>query len=459
MADAIPAKLKSLQLAPFAKRAAQLERFKPIVTYWLRFHMVQKIIGAGLHSADAACTAYTTDLMEKLEQTKADMPGEDALLDDVAAGAYCEQFALQTFAKGDKDMTENKVTATTADTLTAASTFLDMLTIWKKDDPELASKTKYAKYHALRILKAIRAGEDPNATNPLHDQDQEPPEPPLLDPADPEVQRINQSTPQPPSSNPYQPYVETAPNTDALPSPTLSAPTVSPPPALPTVPTGYTSHTHDDVSPISQPATSRQGSVVSVGGGYFPRTEAPPTFTSDTTVPGLPTAPSTEHDPLTSSLGGLADTSGAPEACGVTPDPSSFYQNPASPPPVAQPPQQPSPLNPYASPPAQQPQQPQQPQQHFSAPSAQPPQQPYHMPQTTAPSQQYSSAPRQNPYAQPAAPPPPTASSSQGPFRDDEESIRQAQKHAKWAISALNFDDSATAVKELRIALQALGAH
>jgi vacuolar protein sorting-associated protein VTA1 len=80
------------------------------------------------------------------------------------------------------------------------------------------------------------------------------------------------------------------------------------------------------------------------------------------------------------------------------------------------------------------------------------------MPQTTAPSQQYS-APRQNPYAQPAAPPPPAASSSQGPFRDDEESIRQATKHAKWAISALNFDDSATAVKELRIALQALGAH
>ncbi|KAJ4336444.1 hypothetical protein N0V95_008619 [Ascochyta clinopodiicola] len=453
MADTIPAKLKPLQLTPFAKRAAQLERFKPIVTYWLRFHTVQKIIGAGLHSADAACTAYTTDLMERLEQTKADMPGEDALLDDVAASAYCEQFALQTFARGEKDMAENKVTATTADTLLAASTFLDMLTIWKKDDAELASKTKYAKYHALRILKALKAGEDPNATNPVHEEEHQPPSPPLLDPADPEVQRINQGTPQPPSANPYQPYVETAPNTDAQPSPTLSGPALSPPPALPTVPSGYTSHTHDDVSPISQPATSRQGSVVSVGGGYFPRTEAPPTFTSDNTAPGLPTAPSTEDDPLTSSLGNLGGASGmTPQASGAT-DPSSFYQNPASPPPVAQSQQQASPLNPYASPPAQQPQQPQ---QHFSAPPPQPLQQPYHMPQTTAPSQQYS-APRQNPYAQPAAPPP--AASSQGPFRDDEESIRQAQKHAKWAISALNFDDSATAVKELRIALQALGAH
>lgn len=412
--------------------------------------MVQKVINAGLHSADSECTAYTTDLMEKLEQTKADMPGEDALLDDVAASAYCEQFALQTFGKGDKDMTENKVTATTADTLMAASTFLDLLSIWKKDDSEIASKTKYAKYHALRVIKAIKAGEDPNATNPVQEQEQQPPTPPLLDPTDPEVQSINQSTSQPPASDPYQPYVESAPNTDAQPSPSFSAPKVSPPPNLPTVPTGYTSNAHDDVSPISQPATSRQGSVVSVGGGYFPRTDAPPTFTSDNTAPSLPTAPSTEDNPLTFSLGNPGGATGATPQPSGAPDPSTFYQNHASPPPVAQPPQA-SPLNSYASPP-------QQPQQHFPAPSPQPPQQPYHMPQTTAPSQQYSSAPRQNPYASPAAPPPPAAS-SQGPFKDDEESIRQAQKHAKWAISALNFDDAATAVKELRIALQALGAH
>jgi hypothetical protein len=37
MGDTVPAKLKSLQLAPFAKRAAQLEKFKPIVTYWCKY--------------------------------------------------------------------------------------------------------------------------------------------------------------------------------------------------------------------------------------------------------------------------------------------------------------------------------------------------------------------------------------------------------------------------------------
>jgi vacuolar protein sorting-associated protein VTA1 len=45
-----------------------------------------------------------------------------------------------------------------------------------------------------------------------------------------------------------------------------------------------------------------------------------------------------------------------------------------------------------------------------------------------------------------------------GQYNRDDESILQAQKHAKWAISALNFEDVNTAVKELRIALRTLGA-
>ena len=57
--------------------------------------------------------------------------------------------------------------------------------------------------------------------------------------------------------------------------------------------------------------------------------------------------------------------------------------------------------------------------------------------------------------SQPAAPPPVV---SQGNYLTDEEAILKAQKHARWAISALNFEDVNTAVKELRGALESLGA-
>lgn len=45
-----------------------------------------------------------------------------------------------------------------------------------------------------------------------------------------------------------------------------------------------------------------------------------------------------------------------------------------------------------------------------------------------------------------------------GNFITDDMAMSQAQKHAKWAISALNFEDVPTAVRELRRALEALGA-
>jgi vacuolar protein sorting-associated protein VTA1 len=38
----------------------------------------------------------------------------------------------------------------------------------------------------------------------------------------------------------------------------------------------------------------------------------------------------------------------------------------------------------------------------------------------------------------------------------DDVAVADAQKHARWAISALNFEDVPTAIKELRIALAKL---
>jgi len=52
----------------------------------------------------------------------------------------------------------------------------------------------------------------------------------------------------------------------------------------------------------------------------------------------------------------------------------------------------------------------------------------------------------------------PTPSNKSGPLNTDEEAIAKAQKHARWAISALNFEDAETAVRELRAALATLGA-
>jgi vacuolar protein sorting-associated protein VTA1 len=54
---------------------------------------------------------YTTNLMDKLEQVKADNSTNDAIQDDVAAQAYVEQFAMEILNKADTVMRDDRVAA------------------------------------------------------------------------------------------------------------------------------------------------------------------------------------------------------------------------------------------------------------------------------------------------------------------------------------------------------------
>ncbi|KAF2836224.1 DUF605-domain-containing protein [Patellaria atrata CBS 101060] len=374
MTSNIPAKLKAVDITRFAQRAAQLEKVKPVAAYWCEFHIVNQILNKGLHTADDECMAYTTTLMDKLEHTKTREANNDAIIDDLAAQAYMEQFALETFQRADNAVRANKASAQTADTFRAAATFLDLLSTWGAPSEEFLSKSKYAKYHALRIAKALKAGEDPNLSNPKQEPTPKTEEVPL-DPNDPDVQKINGIS-RPPYVEDYpehrqssSPFSETRISTAATPSiQNARSPNV----------------TMGDVSPLEQSPIERQG----LGGGeYFPQV---PTFTSESSAPGLPTAPPDD---------GTAASPTAPVF--IDQPPQNFYQT--------------SPIS-----------------------------QPAIFPQSNIP---------------PAPAPSTQTNTNRLPlYRTDDEAILMAQKHAKWAISALNFEDVETAVKELRIALQSLGA-
>jgi vacuolar protein sorting-associated protein VTA1 len=54
---------------------------------------------------------FTTTLMDRLEAFKQEHAGNDTVHDDVAAQAYVEQFALDTFNRADGAIRSNKATA------------------------------------------------------------------------------------------------------------------------------------------------------------------------------------------------------------------------------------------------------------------------------------------------------------------------------------------------------------
>ncbi|KIW20140.1 hypothetical protein PV08_00715 [Exophiala spinifera] len=517
MATQLPAALKAADISRFAHRAAQLEKPKPIIAYWCEYWIINQILTKGLHNTDQECLAYTTTLMDKLEQFKSEHVEEAAVTDDVAGKAYVEQFGLETFDRADNAIRANKASRQTADTFQASATFLDLLQIWGPVEPEIAAKVKYAKYHALRIAKALKAGEDPNLSNP---KPQTPAEDalPELDPNDADVQalegkptkprqpsvvevpdeadRIQKTLAQrslqdeslhpsretsmpPPTKKGRQPSVVEVPDEADRVQHRLAQQSVTDESLHPSRAPSLPQSPGDDVSPIAaqdaaafygnqaeltdvsplDPPTERKPSV---GGNYFPRIPSPPADpapslpSSLTDVggppPELPSAP-TDVD---MQLGGHS-TSAPSDLPGPPLDPTLMrgrdglaalnHHHRQSPPP---PPHRHGQFLPQVDP-GQTPQIP----PNFQ-PQVPPPQVPQVPPQLRelkgpVPPVPHSQAP---PPAQPtSAAPSPVANTGE----IDDQAMMKAQKHARWAISALNFEDVPTAVRELREALATLG--
>ena len=465
MAAAIPPALKAADIARFAQRAGQVEKAKPVVAYWCNYWIVEQILAKQLHKADADCMSYTMTLMDKLEQTKSDFAHDDAIMDDLAGQAYIEQFGQETFQRADNAMKVNKASRQTADTFQAAATFLDLCQIWGPLEAETASKIKFAKYHALRIAKAIKGNVDPNLSNPISE-----PEPPPLDPNDPDVQMINgvgDSNIHPESSR--QPSVVDVPDEhDQLQGRMAGkatydeslhpsrAPSVPPQPAQAYQPPPqqpaedfYHSVAPPSVSPLDSSTADR---TMSDGGGYFPRL---PDTDGRVALSDLPHAP--PGDPSSPPVVLPESVTQRPPnftAAGFTSSQPSGYLHSFPPPHVDEPsisPPSSAPLPSYST--------------GLSSASAPIfPQQPPSAPRQASPTPVQPLPVPDAPVRR--APPPqqipldPTAPASvRASYLTDEEAILKAQKHARWAISALNFEDASTAVKELRAALEALGAN
>lgn len=231
-------------------------------------------------------------------------------------------------------------------------------------------------------MKAIKAGEDPNASNPVRQEEWEDVETEQGQ-VDQDVQAFDASV----AERAAQPSVEEVPDeTDSSVPQQPTAPT-----SLPAVPSSIPTSAQSGQSPdLNLPS-------------------APETFASTST--------STPHLPDTPSNLGETRSADSPAPPSNSPNPSfhpnSFYNRPNAN--INTPPSAPSPGIPVVSRPAPQP-----------APAAVP-----------------------------------TAAPGSGPstWKDaDDQTIAQAQKHARWAVSALTFDDVNTAVRELKNSLKALGA-
>lgn len=151
--------LKSV--APYLQRAEELVNKEPVVAYWCAYYAAQ--LGINLKAKDAASRTLLLNLLNALERLKAQIGPNDAIDIEAASAAFVENFALRVFRMADDEDREGHATRSTAKKFLAAANFFEVLKVFPKTEVSdtIDDKIKYAKWKAGDIAKAYREGRKP----------------------------------------------------------------------------------------------------------------------------------------------------------------------------------------------------------------------------------------------------------------------------------------------------------
>ncbi|KAF9096781.1 hypothetical protein BGX23_010469 [Mortierella sp. AD031] len=169
----VPEALKSI--TPFLQRAAQLQDREPVVSYYSNYYAAKLAIQKA--SKDNSCRPFIVELLDVLEKQRKDMGENEAITSELVGYAHVENFAIKIFSKADDEDRAGQGSQKTAKNFVAAANFLELLKVFGDIDSEVEEKIKYAKWRAADIVKAIRDGRQPapppgaNTNNKPKDQE------------------------------------------------------------------------------------------------------------------------------------------------------------------------------------------------------------------------------------------------------------------------------------------------
>ncbi|RHY34364.1 hypothetical protein DYB32_001001 [Aphanomyces invadans] len=114
------------------------------------------------HDASDEATNYLLSLMEALELEKSSLPAHT----QDEGRIICENFAYDIFMRADEEDRSGGSNKNTARTFYAAGSFFDILKQFGTPSEDVLEKTKYSKFKAADILKAIKEGRTPTPGAP-----------------------------------------------------------------------------------------------------------------------------------------------------------------------------------------------------------------------------------------------------------------------------------------------------
>lgn len=176
---------------PYYQRGQELRTINPLITYFCKLYVIQAAIATNLHQTDDEVAQFVGTELDAVEALKLQLatPQKD---EEEEAGEtteenrqiinnidhkgfeYIRDFATSILDSAYTDILAQKSSrARTVPKLLAAATFFALaLGVFRpEDEPETVKqaareRAKFAKWHAARIARAERNGEDPNAYVP-----------------------------------------------------------------------------------------------------------------------------------------------------------------------------------------------------------------------------------------------------------------------------------------------------
>ncbi|RKP04700.1 Vta1 like-domain-containing protein, partial [Thamnocephalis sphaerospora] len=145
---------------PFLKKADEMHEHDPVVAYFCKFYAVD-LAWKRYGTMEQDAKDYVANLIVSLEQEKTALKDHDALSDDSVSRAYVEEFALNIFKRADDEDRAGRASIKTANAFLASSVFLEVTRYFGEPGEDITAKIKYAKWKAVEIAKAIKAGKMP----------------------------------------------------------------------------------------------------------------------------------------------------------------------------------------------------------------------------------------------------------------------------------------------------------
>ena len=114
-------------------------------------------------------------------QDKSLLRDQETIVDDTAAQAHVENYGSRLFEVADSEDRSGNASLRTVKTYLAASQLFESLAVFGDISEEISERTKYSKFRAATIMKAVKAGEKPPLPENIDPLDQLPIPPPFAE--------------------------------------------------------------------------------------------------------------------------------------------------------------------------------------------------------------------------------------------------------------------------------------